>query len=65
MRGLSRLTVYFCNITSGTIDFAGSTIQKLPSFIDFLQGGLEMKMFVAVDFTGSNGVPAPNAAAML
>ena len=48
----------------GTIDFAGSTIQKLPSFMDFLQGGLEMKMFVAVDFTGSNGALAANAAAM-
>jgi hypothetical protein len=44
----------------GTIDFAGSSIQKLPSFIDFLQGGLEMKMFVAVDFTGSNGLPTQN-----
>ena len=39
----------------GTLDFSGTTIQKLPSFMDFLQGGLEMKMFVAVDFTGSNG----------
>jgi hypothetical protein len=39
----------------GCLDFAGTTMQKLPSFMDFLQGGLEMKMFVAIDFTGSNG----------
>jgi hypothetical protein len=46
----------------GTLDLAGTTVQKLPSFMDFLQGGLEMKMFVAVDFTGSNGDPrAPNS----
>ena len=46
----------------GTLDLAGTTVQKLPSFMDFLQGGLEMKMFVAVDFTGSNGDPrTPNS----
>lgn len=45
----------------GSLDFSGSTIQKVPSFMDYLQGGLEMKMFVAVDFTGSNGDP-PTAA---
>jgi hypothetical protein len=29
----------------------------IPRFIDFLSGGLEMRMFVAVDFTASNGMP--------
>ena len=40
----------------GTLDFNGTSFQKLPTFMDFLQGGLQMKMFVAIDFTGSNGV---------
>jgi len=28
-----------------------------PSFIDYLRGGLQLNMVVAVDFTASNGVP--------
>ena len=37
--------------------FDGSTASPIPRFIDFLSGGLEMRMFVAVDFTASNGMP--------
>jgi hypothetical protein len=29
-----------------------------PSFIDYLKGGLELNMIIAVDFTGSNGTPS-------
>ena len=33
-----------------------------PSFIDYLKGGLELNMIVAIDFTGSNGTPSsPNS----
>lgn len=32
-------------------------IQVIPSFIDYLRGGLQLNLIVAVDFTGSNGVP--------
>ena len=28
-----------------------------PSFVDYLRGGLELNMIVAIDFTGSNGSP--------
>ena len=31
--------------------------RKLPTFVDFLRGGLEINFMVAVDFTGSNGDP--------
>lgn len=30
---------------------------KKPSFVDYLRGGLELNMIVAIDFTGSNGSP--------
>lgn len=28
-----------------------------PTFIDYLRGGLQLNMMVAIDFTGSNGDP--------
>ena len=31
--------------------------RKLPKFVDYLSGGLEMQLTVAIDFTGSNGDP--------
>jgi len=35
---------------------------KRPSFIDYLKGGLELNMIIAIDFTGSNGNPtSPNS----
>ena len=30
---------------------------KMPTFVDYLRGGLQLNMIVAVDFTGSNGIP--------
>lgn len=37
-------------------------IQTLPSFVDYLRGGLQLNLIVAIDFTGSNGSPnAPNS----
>jgi hypothetical protein len=32
-------------------------IEKHPSFTDFIVGGLELSLIVAIDFTGSNGDP--------
>lgn len=29
-----------------------------PTFIDYLRGGLELNMIIAIDFTASNGSPA-------
>jgi hypothetical protein len=41
----------------GSLSLAGSSAVPIPRFIDYLIGGLEMRMFVAVDFTSSNGHP--------
>lgn len=33
-----------------------------PNFMDYLRGGLELNLSVAIDFTGSNGTPShPNS----
>jgi hypothetical protein len=32
-------------------------VVKRPTFVDYLQGGLQLNMMVAIDFTGSNGHP--------
>jgi len=33
-----------------------------PTFVDYLRGGLQLNMIVAIDFTGSNGLPKfPNS----
>ncbi len=29
-----------------------------PTFVDYLRGGLQLNLSVAIDFTGSNGVPS-------
>ncbi|GKZ00013.1 hypothetical protein MPSEU_000954700 [Mayamaea pseudoterrestris] len=31
--------------------------ERKPSFVDYLSGGLEIEMCIAIDFTGSNGDP--------
>jgi hypothetical protein len=37
-------------------------ILAVPSFLEYLKGGLQMNLMVAVDFTGSNGDPSrPNS----
>ncbi|XP_031505717.1 protein BONZAI 1 [Nymphaea colorata] len=37
-------------------DYIGTAIQR-PTFVDYLRGGLQLNMMVAIDFTGSNGHP--------
>lgn len=35
---------------------------QTPNFIDYLKSGLQLNLVVAIDFTGSNGVPSsPNS----
>lgn len=29
-----------------------------PTFLDYLRGGLQLNLMVAIDFTGSNGIPS-------
>ena len=47
---------------SGLLDVVQSEVEKKFTFVDFLRGGLEVSLAVAVDFTGSNGDPSqPNS----
>lgn len=32
-------------------------VVTLPTFMDYLRGGLQLNLVVAIDFTGSNGIP--------
>ena len=40
----------------GTLIFDAVAVEALPSFCDFLVGGCELSLMVAIDFTASNGV---------
>ena len=42
---------------SGLVDVVDCRLEKNPTMIDYLRGGLQMNMMVAIDFTGSNGDP--------
>ena len=43
---------------SGKLVFESAKLIKVPTFIEYLRGGLEINLMVAIDFTGSNGNPA-------
>jgi len=42
---------------SGVVTLNSITIETVPSFLDYIQGGTQVNFTVAVDFTGSNGDP--------
>ncbi|ELU11603.1 hypothetical protein CAPTEDRAFT_227478 [Capitella teleta] len=42
---------------SGTVYLMSSKIEKEHSFLDFIQGGMQLNFTVAIDFTASNGDP--------
>jgi hypothetical protein len=42
---------------SGTLICSNCIIEQHPSFSDFIMGGCELSLTVAIDFTGSNGDP--------
>lgn len=42
----------------GTIHFTIFEVVSQPSFMEFIRGGMEISLMVAIDFTGSNGNPA-------
>lgn len=42
---------------SGTLSCLSSEIQHRPLFMDYLKGGCQLSLTVAIDFTGSNGHP--------
>ena len=43
---------------SGIFQFTNVKIIPVHTFVDYLKGGLEIQLIVAIDFTGSNGNPA-------
>merc|ERR1712004_763363 len=43
---------------SGLLIVRSSQLETRPTFLDFIQGGMELSFSVAVDFTASNGNPA-------
>ena len=43
---------------SGTFIFSRVIHTPIHTFVDFLKGGLQIQLIVAIDFTGSNGNPA-------
>ena len=42
----------------GQIEFTDFQLIEVPSFINYLEGGLKISFAVAIDFTASNGNPA-------
>jgi len=42
---------------SGTVQLKSIRIESNPTFLDFIQSGLQVNFTVAIDFTGSNGNP--------
>jgi len=44
----------------GTLDIRKSFLEKRYTFLEYLTGGLNMRLMLAIDFTGSNGVPTDN-----
>jgi hypothetical protein len=42
---------------SGRVNLNSISIETVPSFLDYIQGGTQVNFTVAVDFTGSNGNP--------
>ena len=43
---------------SGTLILKSIQVESNPTFLDYLQGGLQVNFTVAIDFTGSNGNPS-------
>jgi len=43
---------------SGIIVLKSITMEKNPTFLEYIQGGLQLNFTVAIDFTGSNGAPS-------
>jgi len=44
--------------STGTLRVTNFSLQEKPSFVDYLRGGTQLNTVVAIDFTGSNGVPS-------
>lgn len=42
---------------SGVLAVNSATVIRVPTFLEYVQGGCSIQLAVAVDFTGSNGDP--------
>ena len=45
------------NKEAGVLIFEQVTKEERPEFIDYIRGGLQLNLLLAIDFTGSNGIP--------
>ncbi|EGR31748.1 hypothetical protein IMG5_102480 [Ichthyophthirius multifiliis] len=43
---------------AGTLFFNNFQLIRKPQFIDFIRGGVQLNLVIAIDFTGSNGIPS-------
>ena len=41
----------------GTAILQNFQLIQTPNFVDYLKSGLQLNLVVAIDFTGSNGIP--------
>lgn len=44
--------------TSGQVEFTEFKIEEVDTLLDYIQGGCEIELSVAIDFTASNGTPS-------
>jgi hypothetical protein len=42
----------------GALEILNCDVEVQPSFVDYLKGGCEVSLMIAIDFTGSNGNPS-------
>ncbi|GMI03527.1 hypothetical protein TrVE_jg11873 [Triparma verrucosa] len=52
-----RMPVQYKNKTHGALVIMKADVSQVPTLTQFLSGGMQMSLMVAVDFTGSNGSP--------
>jgi hypothetical protein len=46
------------NKDAGILNFDEANKEEVPGFIDYIRGGLQLNLSLAIDFTGSNGDPS-------
>jgi hypothetical protein len=45
------------NKSSGTFNILYFKVERVPSFVDYISGGTELNLMIAIDFTAINGEP--------
>ena len=50
-------TSFTCDRKNGTLKLNKLKIERQHSFVEYVFGGCEMSLTMAIDFTGSNGDP--------